>query len=157
MMHERDRLQEQLDQMQEGNHGGTGESESARPRGLTRQEKNGTDSDKVKPPQSDHNATITADSTTNMKNTAVNKTEPITPIYDVKEITLEVIKQIKSDMARVLNILVPKPLRDQLSPGLKTFMTVAKDMGVSVYHFVRRHLRAFLDRGGSVQINSASV
>jgi hypothetical protein len=143
MMHERDKLQEQLNKMQERDHGGDAPGQT-----------NGTDSNKLETTQSDKNEQLTTDSTTNMENTTVDKSEPFTPIYDVKEITLEVIKQIMSDMTRVLNIFVPKPLRDQLAPGFKTFVTVAKDMGVSVYDLVRRHLRAFLDRGGIVQNSS---
>jgi hypothetical protein len=71
------------------------------------------------------------------------------PIYDFKEIAQEVMAQIKTDMTKLLNIVVPKPLREQLAPSLKTFVSVAKRMGVSVYDLIRRHLEAFMDKSNN--------
>ena len=149
MMKERDRLQQQLDQLKEDGAAET-ENESgtaASPWGLR-----GKVEDEIT------NTTSESDETRQQKpqssDSKVSSSEemapkPPEPIFDFKEITQEVIKQMKADATRLLNIIFPKPLRDQLLPSLKTFGLVAKDMCISTYDLLKRYLGTFLDRGDS--------
>ncbi|KAL7548808.1 hypothetical protein ACHAWF_017343 [Thalassiosira exigua] len=76
--------------------------------------------------------------------------------YDVKELTLEVVAQIKSDVTKVVNFIVPEKQRDMIGqrirqhilPALKAFVYVAKDMGMTTYDMLRRYLNAFLNKKG---------
>jgi len=79
--------------------------------------------------------------------------------YDFKDITLEVIEQMKSDMRKLINFLLPQRTRDKLQPllekhvlpALKSFGLVAKDAGLTVYDMAKRYLMAFMNKeaGGS--------
>lgn len=144
MMQERDRLQEQLDQILEENTTGDEESLSTSPWGLRGKGTNELQDEILE--QS------SVDSATNSEE-VIKQPEPI---FDFKEITVEVMKQIKSDMTKLLNIIIPKQLRDQITPSLKTFGLVAKDMGFSAYDLLRRHMTAFLDKGQSTHDSSTS-
>jgi hypothetical protein len=145
MMHERDRLQQQLDQLQVGDVAADEQSESS-PWGLRGK---GTDTSLDETLESvgrDHKQNETLASSNTSSEELTKTTEPI---FDFKEITQEVMKQMKADMTRLLNIILPKHLRDQITPSLKSFGLIAKDMCMSTYDLLRRHLKAFLDRGGS--------
>lgn len=70
--------------------------------------------------------------------------------FDLKEITIEVIEQMKSDMTQVVNFLVPEKLREQakqhVQPVLKSVAVVAKDMGMTTYGMARRYFMAFMNK-----------
>ena len=59
--------------------------------------------------------TDTSQQTKSILNAASNK-QPLT--YDVKEIAIEVIQQIKSDITKLINFIVPKRIRDQIKVQL---------------------------------------
>eukprot|EP00970_Alexandrium_tamarense_P018373 scaffold13330_cov205-Alexandrium_tamarense.AAC.10 len=150
MMKERDRLQWQLDQMQNKESNGTNAEA-----GDTQQQ---TDTDH-QTGEDLSNASILGDehATTNDENaSATNDTSDNTvtmhkPIYDVNEIVVEVIQQIKSDVLKVVDFVAPEHVRQQIRPALQTFVSVAKDMSMSVYGLVKRYVKAFLDTNeGSV-------
>ena len=90
--------------------------------------------------------------------------EDVTPVptddandlnYDFREITIEVMKQMKSDFVKVANFILPEDVRERLQlefkerirPALKSFVIVAKDMGMTAYDMVRRYLGAFTEKG----------
>ena len=74
--------------------------------------------------------------------------------YTFKDITLEVIQQMKADLQKVINLILPKPLQEkiqeqfkqQILPALKSFAMVAKDMGLTAYDMARRYIAAFMDQ-----------
>ena len=139
MMNERDRLHEELKQMQEDDK--RKETESGRVKETNNI--NGVKSESVENESKER-------STAQYSKAGPEKlTKSPEPIYDFKEITQEVMAQIKTDMTKLLNIVLPKPLRDQLAPSLKTLVSVAKRMGVSVYDLIRRHLEAFMDKSSN--------
>jgi hypothetical protein len=144
MMHERDRLQQQLGELQEGGVTADEQSESS-PWGLRGR---GTDNSPEVAPESIQSNQQQDLTSANSNASSEELTKTTEPIFDFKEITQEVIKQMKSDMTRLLNIILPKPLRDQITPSLKSFGLVAKDMCMSTYDLLIRHFKAFLDKGG---------
>jgi CHASE3 domain sensor protein len=142
MMHQRDILQEKLDQMEVGMGEVEKEPVSAGKRG---QETDSVSEEILESIQNERAGSTVVNSTTRLEEIVSNTTPALKPksIYDPKEITREVIQQIKSDATSVLNIIAPKHLRDQVRPALTTFVTVAKDMGLSIYDLMRRYLTAF--------------
>ena len=109
----------------------------------------------------DKTAGITETETTSNKQT----------IYDFKEITMEVIAQMKADFVKVKNLLIPERLQqqieqqiapilekhvvpvlkefmEQLKPAVKTLISVAKDMSCSVVDLIKRHATAFMSKSG---------
>ena len=72
--------------------------------------------------------------------------------YDVKEITLEVLRQMRSDFAKVVNFVVPEKLREkirlqvkqQIWPAIKPFVSVAKGMTTTTYGMARRYFAALV-------------
>mmetsp|Transcript_1146 Transcript_1146/g.2122 ORF Transcript_1146/g.2122 Transcript_1146/m.2122 type:complete len:157 (+) Transcript_1146:1-471(+) len=135
MMKERDMLQQELEQLQKQPEGGnTGveiDSSASIETKITENNDAENDSQSANISSSD---TISADSQHK-------------PIYDLKEIISEVNHQIKSDIKKVANFILPEPLRRQIKPAFKTFITIAKDTGLSVYGLVKRHVMVFLDKG----------
>ncbi len=90
------------------------------------------------------------------------------PIYTFKEITMEVIEQMKADITKVKNFIIPERLQKQiqpildkhvvpvlkafteqhLKPAVKTLVSVAKDMCFSVVDLIKRHTTAFMNKSG---------
>mmetsp|Transcript_3380 Transcript_3380/g.7448 ORF Transcript_3380/g.7448 Transcript_3380/m.7448 type:complete len:372 (-) Transcript_3380:453-1568(-) len=72
--------------------------------------------------------------------------------FDLKEITIEVLEQMKSDFTKVVNFILPEKVRVQakqhIQPALKSFALVAKDMGMTTYGVARRHLMALMNKRG---------
>ena len=145
MMQERDRLQEQLNQIQSEESAKDEQSESASPWGLRKKGSEDLEGGALEPDQSnikEHSSTDTATETFQSEKVA----KPTEPIFDFKEITLEVIDQIKHDITKLINIIVPKTLRDQIAPSLKTFRLIVKDSVLSICDIVKRYGRAILDK-----------
>jgi hypothetical protein len=92
-------------------------------------------------------------------------------IYNVKEITLEVIEQIKSDITKLISFLTPSPevqqmlreqqvklrkfykqhiiptLKEEVIPALKSLTVVVRDWGKTVVDMTRRYIQAtFIDK-----------
>ena len=101
---------------------------------------------------------VSVDDTTLVEN-AANNTATATQssnklTYDLREITSEVIEQIKSDFTKMVDFIVPEHRREQIrllfrqqiQPALKSFATVAKDMGLTAYDLVRRYVMAFMNK-----------
>ena len=147
MMRERDRLQEQLNHMQsEGNVKGE-QSESMSPWGLRGKGSDDSKDGTLMSDQSDiQEDSSVADSATDRSDKIA---KPVEPIFDFKEITYEVINQIKHDVTKLINMIVPKTLRDQIAPSLKTVWLITRDSALSVCDIVRRYGRAFLDKKNS--------
>ncbi|KAL9178997.1 hypothetical protein ACHAXT_011970 [Thalassiosira profunda] len=100
---------------------------------------------------------------------AVTESPNNTLTYDFREITKEVIAQMKADVAKVVHLILPRKrrerlqllwreqirpkteliLKEQVRPTLKSFVAVAKDMGRTAYDMGRRYWTAFLDRRGA--------
>eukprot|EP00986_Skeletonema_menzelii_P003613 scaffold1134_cov147-Skeletonema_menzelii.AAC.2 len=89
------------------------------------------------------------------------------PMYNFKDITMEVIEQMKSDFVKVKNLLIPERLQkqiapilekhvvpvlkeftEQLKPAVKSIVSVAKDMSYSVVDLMKRHAAAFMSKSG---------
>ena len=88
--------------------------------------------------------------------------------YDIKQITIEVIQQIKSDITKLINFVAPKELRDQIRlqinekvipfiqhkiipfvqqhiiPSIKSISVVVKEWGMTTFDMVRRYVGAFI-------------
>ena len=99
------------------------------------------------------------------------------PIYNMKEITIEVIAQMKADLTKVRNFLFPERLQQQiqpiieqkvmpflktlhhqhLKPAINTLFFVAKDMCISVIDLVKRHATAFLNKNGGEEQSAAAA
>lgn len=86
----------------------------------------------------------------------------------MKEITQEVIQQIKKDVTKIINFLTPSPevqqmlreqqvklrvfykqhiiptLKEEVIPALKSFAVVVKDWGMTVVDMTRRYIQATL-------------
>lgn len=95
------------------------------------------------------------------------------PIYTFKEITMEVIEQMRTDITKFKNFIIPERLQKQiqpildkhvmpvlkvcteqyLKPAAKTLVSVAKDMCISVVDLIKRHATALNNsgRGGKDQ------
>ena len=110
--------------------------------------------------------TDTTDQTKSILNQSQQNNEPLT--YDIKQITLEVIQQIKSDLTKLINFVAPKELRDQIKtqinqkvipfvqqkvipfiqqhiiPSIKSTSLVMKEWGVTTFDMVRRYVGAFV-------------
>ena len=92
-------------------------------------------------------------------------------IYNVKEIALEVIEQIKSDITKLISFLTPSPevqqmlreqqvklrkfykqhiiptMKDEVIPALKSLTVVIMDWGITVVDMTRRYIQAtFIDK-----------
>lgn len=122
MMNERNRLLEQLQQqqLQEKEEGGT----SAIPikqkydnvttsEAVHEEEK--VNSDNIEELLDNSVMTDTSQQTQSILSAASNK-QPLT--FDVKEIAIEVIQQIKSDITKLINLIIPKRIRDQINVQL---------------------------------------
>jgi len=94
--------------------------------------------------------------------------------YDIKEITIEVLQQMKSDVTKVFNFILPPKLREKIvklqiiqriQPTLQTFVSIAKDMESTVYDMARRYLKMVIvygkgrgeDRGDDAFTTSSDV
>ena len=179
MMDERDRLQSQLDEMN------TDEEDTAAviPENIAIDDLNQTQEDDYNSTQQErYTAEEETDETRNIDeaeaeeqstnystdNTegGVTETDPTPtnqPIYTFKEITIEVIEQMKADFTKVKNFLIPErtqqkiqPIIEQhvmpflktvieqhVKPAMKTIMSVAKDMSSTAIDLAKRHVTAF--------------
>ena len=99
------------------------------------------------------------------------------PIYTFKDITMEVIEQMKADFTKVKNFLIPErtqqkiqPIIEQhvmpflktvtdehVKPAMKTIMSVAKDMSSTAIDLVKRHVTAFLHKSDGEEQSSAQA
>ena len=167
MMHERDRLQKQLHEMQ-GSDNETSllwDMEAGTQQGSIL-DSIGGDSDEVQ--TLEENGTVDGSVEKGLKSgfhetqvgeidDAKNVTEtlsatinsqhkPHKPIFELKEILLEVKQQIKTDVTKVLNFIVPEPLRKQVQPMLKIVVSIAKDTCGTAYDLIKRYLMLFLNQ-----------
>lgn len=134
MMQERDRLQQKLEQLQKQSEGGNTDREVDSSASIeTKKSENSNAENDSQSANISSSDTISADSQRK-------------PIYDLKEIISEVNLQIKSDIKKVANFILPEPLRRQIKPAFNTIITIAKDTGLSVYDLVKRHVLVFLDK-----------
>ena len=109
--------------------------------------------------------TDTTEQTKSILNQSQNN-KPLT--YDIKQLTLEVIQQIKSDLTKLINFVAPKELRDQIKtqinqkvipfvqqkvipfiqqhiiPSIKSTSLVMKEWGMTTFDMVRRYVGAFV-------------
>ena len=123
MMNERNRLLEQLQkqqQLQEKEEGGTSAipikqkyNNVTTPEAVHEEEK--VDSDNTEELLDNSIMTETSQQTQSILSAASNK-QPLT--FDVKEIAIEVIEQIKSDITKLINLVIPKRIRDQIKVQL---------------------------------------
>ncbi len=166
MKDERDRLQSQLDEMQAEETIPENESQedhtSTQPESHLNEdneEENNVDQDNEIQEQSDN----TEGNTTETETTSNNQ-----PMYNFKDITMEVIQQMKEDIVKVKNLLIPERLQRQIAPMLekhvvpvlkecneqnikpavKSLVSVAKGMGSSVGDLIKRHAAAFMSKSG---------
>mmetsp|Transcript_19990 Transcript_19990/g.36150 ORF Transcript_19990/g.36150 Transcript_19990/m.36150 type:complete len:287 (-) Transcript_19990:265-1125(-) len=147
MMNERNSLLVQLNQQQEGVDG------------QTEQQENNTVDVEERDSEVLTNPNASLSDTNDTEDQSNN-----TLYYGFKEITLEVIEQMKSDFTKVVNLIVPKKLQEQIQlqmkqqiqPALKSFVSVAKGMGMAAYDLSRRYLMAFVNRkaGGDQDVSS---
>ena len=167
---ERDRLQSQLDEMQtdetitanekeEDNTSAQLESHGA---GEEIEEENNAEEEIQ---YTDENQEQSIDSTEGTAETEIASNNQ--PIYNFKDITMEVIEQMKADIVKVKNLLIPervqkqiapilekhvvpvlKEFTEQLKPAVKTLVSVAKDMSCSVVDLIKRHAAAFMNKSG---------
>ena len=193
MMDERDRLQSQLDEMN------TDEEDTAAiiPENIVIDDLNQTQEDDYNSTQQErYTAEEETDETRNIDeaeteeqstnystdNTEGGVTETDTtstnqPIYTFKEITMEVIEQMKADFTKVKNFLIPErtqqkiqPIIEQhvmpflktvteqhVKPAMKTIISVAKDMSVTAVDLVKRHVTAFLSKSDGEEQSSAKA
>lgn len=186
MMEERDRLQSQLDEMN------TDDENTAAiiPEDNIIDELNQTQEDDYDSTQQERYETRnideaeTEEQSTNysIDNTEGGVTETVTtstnqPIYTFKEITMEVIEQMKADFTKVKNFLIPErtqqkiqPIIEQhvmpflktvteqhVKPAMKTIMSVAKDMSSTAIDLVKRHVTAFLSKSDGEEQSSAQA
>jgi hypothetical protein len=150
MMKERDRLQWQLDQMQNKESNGTNADAGDTQQQTDTDHQTGEDLSDASILGDEH-ATTTDENASATNDTSDNTVTMHKPIYDVNEIVVEVIQQIKSDVLKVVDFVAPEHVRRQIRPALQTFASVAKDMSMSVYGLVKRYVKAFLDTNeGSV-------
>lgn len=153
MMHQRDRLQDKLNQIEMGM--GKVEKEPVPADTWVEQ---GQETDAVAEEileliQNERGGSTVFNATTRLEEIVSNTTPALKPksLFDPKEIAREVIQHIKSDATKVLNIIAPKHLRVQVRPALRTFLTVAKDMGLSIYDLMRRHLTVFWGENNDIR------
>ena len=192
MMDERDRLQSQLDEMN------TDEEDTAAiiPENIVIDDLNQTQEDDYDSTQQERytaeeetdetryfDESETEEQSTNYSdNTEGGVTEADTastnqPIYTFKEITMEVIEQMKADFTKVKNFLIPErtqqkiqPIIEQhdmpflktvteqhVKPAMKTIMSVAKDMSSTAVDLVKRHVTAFLSKSDGEEQSSAKA
>ena len=110
--------------------------------------------------------TDTTEQTKSILNQSQQNNKPLT--YDIKQLTLEVIQQIKSDLTKLINFVAPKELRDQIKtqinqkvipfvqqkvipfiqqhiiPSIKSTSLVMKEWGMTTFDMVRRYVGAFV-------------
>ena len=193
MKDERDRLQSQLDEMQaddtitdisvddvnktQGDHTSTQQESHI---GLSEEENDvDEDNEEQSTNESEEEATKESEEPT-IDNTEGDMTETVTTsnnqsIYNFKDITMEVIEQMKADIIKVKNFLIPERLQKQiqpilekhvmpvvktfteqhLKPAVKTIVSVAKDMSFSVVDLVKRHATAFMNKNGGQEKSSS--
>lgn len=159
MMHQRDRLQDKLDQIEMGM--GKVEKEPVLAGTSVKQ---GQETDAVAEEileliQNERGGSTVFNETTRLEEIVSNTTPALKPksLFDPKEIAREVIQHIKSDATKVLNIIAPKQLRVQVRPALRTFLTVAKDMGLSIYDLMRRYLTVFWGENNDIRNSTTST
>ena len=144
MMRERDMLQEQLNQLQhEGSVETDKEFDSASPWGLRgKVSPDSVSPDAIEEVKTRQQEPSVADSAI----TSEEESKQPETLFDFREITLEVITQMKSDMTKLVNLIIPKSLRDQVTPSLKSFGLVAKDSALSIYDMMKRYMKVFLNK-----------
>jgi len=194
MMDERDRLQSQLDEMN------TDEEDTAAiiPENIVIDDLNQTQEDDYNSTQQERytaeeetdetrnniDESETEEQSTNYStdNTEGGVTEADTkstnqPIYTFKEITMEVIEQMKADFTKVKNFLIPERTQKKIQliieqhampflktateqhikPAMKTIISVAKDMSSTAVDLVKRHVTAFLSKSDGEEQSSAQA
>lgn len=176
MKDERDRLQSQLDEMQADETIPENETQED----LTSTQPDGHVNEDNQENQEEENNVDVDNEIQNMDgnleqsdNTKGNTTETETtsnnqPIYSFKEITMEVIEQMKADALKVKNLLIPERLQKQIAPilekhvvpvlnefteqnikpAVKSLVSVAKGMSISVGDLIKRHATAFVNNSG---------
>ncbi len=144
MMKERDKLQYELEQLQKQSDGVTAEREIDSPALMDIDNENSYGSSSNDQTNEAKSISQSANSTSS---DTISSDSQCKPIYDFKEIISEVNQQIKSDIKNVVNFIFPEPLRRQIKPAFKTFITIAKETGLSVYDLVKRYVVAFSDNG----------
>ena len=171
---ERDRLQSQLEEMQAEEAISMNETEEDHTSAQIESHDLGEEIEEEHDDNVDEDNKI--QNTDEKQEQSIDKTAGITetettsnnqPIYDFKEITMEVIAQMKADFIKVKNLLIPerlqqqinpilekhvvpvlKELTEQLKPAVRTFVSVAKDMSCSVVDLIKRHAAAFMSKSG---------
>lgn len=171
---ERDRLQSQLDEMQAEEALSMNETEEDHTSAQIESHDLGEEIEEEHDDNVDEDNKI--QNTDEKQEQSIDKTAGITetettsnnqPIYDFKEITMEVIAQMKADFIKVKNLLIPERLQqqinpilekhvvpvlkeftEQLKPAVKTLISVAKDMSCSVVDLIKRHAAAFMSKSG---------
>lgn len=66
--------------------------------------------------------------------------------FGVKEIAREVLAQMKSDVTKVIALVLPKPLRDSIHSSLKPLVSVLNNWGKEAFDLIRRYMKAFASR-----------
>lgn len=172
MKDERDRLQSQLDEMQ---------ADETIPGNETQEDHTSTQpeshvnegNEEESNVDEDNEIQNIDDNQEQSDNTKGNTTETETtsnnqPMYNFKEITMEVIEQMKADVVKVKNLLIPERLQKQIAPilekhvvpvlkefteqnikpAVKSLVSVAQGMSSSVKDLIKRHATAFMNKSG---------
>lgn len=66
--------------------------------------------------------------------------------FGVKEIAREVLAQMKSDVTKVIALVLPKPLRDSIHSSLKPLISVLNNWRKEAFDLIRRYMKAFASR-----------
>ena len=178
MKNERDKLQSQLDEMQTSDTSNDSMSDinEALVDTAVSKQSSQTDADSEEEKEDDNVDDIIDDSNVEQpytNETAKNKSadainvKNVEPIFNFREIHMEVMQQIKADITKIKNFLIPKKLQQQLTPILKnhiepmvkgvieqlrpsvvTLTAVAKDMILNVVDLVKRYTAAFGNNNG---------
>ena len=176
MKDERDRLQSQLDEMEAD--GTISVNETGEDRTSAQLESHvGEDDEEENILDEDNEEQYTNDSQEQSIDNTKDSTETETtsnnqPMYTFKEITMEVIEQMKADIVKVKNLLIPERLQKQigkqitpilekhvvpvlkdfneqnLKPAVKTIVSVAKGMSFGVVDLIKRHATVLMNKNG---------
>ena len=80
--------------------------------------------------------TDTTEQTKSILNQSQQNNKQLT--YDIKQLTLEVIQQIKSDLTKLINFVAPKELRDQIKTQIN--QKVIPFVQQKVIPFIQQHI-----------------
>ena len=147
MMKERDRLLVQLNKQQQGV---VVEEEKEGNAGMDTIDEGGFDQTTIAPTLSSTN-----DATDQSNNTDT---------FGFREITFEVIAQMKADFNKVIKFILPQQTREQIGlqmkqqilPALKSCLLVAKGYGMTIYDLTRRYVTSFMNMNPQGETGTSS-